>query len=81
MQTIQQTLKNASVGGKISIDKALRLAAAFDQERTVTVDLLKQCERNVGMTLGEDINAHVAKMTGGHFSAQEYHAERLPGEQ
>jgi TRAP-type mannitol/chloroaromatic compound transport system substrate-binding protein len=81
MQSIQQQLKNASVNGVIHIDKVTAIVAAFDAERTATVYLLKACERNVGMDLGESINSHVAKMTGGHFNVQEYHAERLPGEQ
>jgi hypothetical protein len=81
MQSIQQQLKNASVNGVIHIDKVTSIVAAFDAERIETVDLLKACERNVGMDLGESINAHVAKMTGGHFNAVEYGYERLPGEQ
>lgn len=81
MQSIQQTLKNAAVNGRIDLSTALKIATAIDAERADTVQLLKSCEKNVGMVLGEDINAHVAKMTGGYFSAQEYHHERLPGEQ
>ncbi|MBB6109726.1 hypothetical protein SAMN05421821_105143 [Mucilaginibacter lappiensis] len=81
MQTIQQILKNTAVNGVISIDKALEVANKFDQERTATAELLKKCEKNVGMYLGEEINAHVANMTGQHFSAVDYHYEKPVGEQ
>ncbi|AMR34148.1 hypothetical protein A0256_23200 [Mucilaginibacter sp. PAMC 26640] len=81
MTTIQQVLRSASVNGVINIDKALKALAPFDAEREETITILKSCERNVGMVLGEDINAHVAKMTGGYFNATEYLFERMPGEQ
>lgn len=81
MQTIQQQLRNASNNGCISLEKALRLAQAIDEERTQTVGLLKECERNVGMYLGEKINEHVAAMTGAKFNAVDYHYERPVGEQ
>ncbi|WP_183560661.1 hypothetical protein [Mucilaginibacter sp. SP1R1] len=81
MQTIQQILKNTAVNGVISVEKALQVVAAIDQEREQTKDLLKECEKNVGMYLGEKINAHIATMTGTYFNPVEYSFERLPGEQ
>jgi hypothetical protein len=81
MTTISQILKNTAVNGVISVEKALQVAATIDQEREQTATLLKECEKNVGMYLGEKINAHLAGMTGGYFNERDYHFERLPGEQ
>jgi hypothetical protein len=81
MQSIQQTLKNASVGGAIPVDKAIKLAAGYDAERIQVVEILKECEKNVGMTLGGEILKLIAKITGGHFSEVEYNYEKPVGEQ
>lgn len=78
---ITQTIKNASVNGVITIDKALKIAAMVDQEREQTTTLLKECEKNVGMYLGEKINVHIANMTGTTFNEKDYHYERPNGEQ
>jgi hypothetical protein len=79
--TITQTIKNASVNGVINIDKALKIAEALDQEREQTTNLLRKCEKNVGMHLGEEINVHLANMNGTKFSTVDYHYESMPGEQ
>jgi hypothetical protein len=81
MNTITQTLKNTAVNGVIPIDRALQVAAPLDMERENTITLLKECERNVGMYLGEKINEHIAGMTGGFFNALEYNYEKPVGEQ
>jgi hypothetical protein len=79
--SITQVLKSASLNGVISIEKAISIAASFDKERERTKELLKECERNVGMYIGEKINVHLANMDGKTFNSIEYHHERLPGEQ
>jgi hypothetical protein len=81
MQTIQQILKNTAVNGVISVERAMIVARKLDEERAVTVDLLKKCERNVGMDLGEDINKHIAGITGAYFNAVDYHYEAMPADQ
>jgi hypothetical protein len=81
MQSIQQTLKNQSVNGAIPVERALQVAAPLDAERTATVALLKELERQVGMTYGDKINAHIAAMNGTKFNEVDYWADRLPGEQ
>ncbi|WPU91812.1 hypothetical protein SNE25_21065 [Mucilaginibacter sabulilitoris] len=81
MTTIQQILKNTAVNGVISVTAALKAVAGIDQEREATVQLLKDCEKEVGLYNGEKINSHLATMTGGHFNPIEYSYERLPGEQ
>ncbi|MEO6522224.1 MAG: hypothetical protein ABIN91_11140 [Mucilaginibacter sp.] len=81
MTTIQQQLKNASVNGCIPIDRALQVAAVADQQREETIALLRECERNVGMYLGEKINAHLSVLEGTKFSAVDYHYEIPNGEQ
>jgi hypothetical protein len=81
MQTITQTLKNQSNNGAIPLDRALTIAAPLDKEREATVALLKELERQVGMTYGDKINAHIADMNGTRFNDVEYWADRLPGEQ
>jgi hypothetical protein len=79
--TITQLLKNAAINGSIRLDRALRIAAELDTEREQTKALLKECENNVGMLLGEKINEHLAKMSGVRFNALDYHYEKPVGEQ
>jgi hypothetical protein len=81
MHSIQQTLRNASVNGVINIDKAIKALEAFDQEREATRLLLIDLEKQVGMTDGEKINAHLATMTGKYFNPVDYHYEAMPAEQ
>jgi hypothetical protein len=79
--TITQQLKNAAINGSINLEKALKIAQAYDEQCTTTTALLKECERNVGMYLGEKINEHIAEMDGAKFNAVDYHYERPVGEQ
>jgi hypothetical protein len=81
MNTITQQLKNKATNGHIAAVEAERIANVVDAERSATIALLKELEKNVGMYLGEKINEHIAGMTGGFFNALEYNWERLPGEQ
>jgi hypothetical protein len=81
MNTITQELKSKATNGHINAAEAVKVAGAFDQERLATIELLKECEKNVGMYLGEKINEHIAGMTGGFFNARDYHYERPVGEQ
>ena len=81
MTTISNTLKKKSINGHISTNEALLAAAPYDAERAKTVQLLKKCEKNVGMYLGEEINQHLAEMEGSYFNSRDYHYERPVGEQ
>lgn len=81
MNTITQQLKSKATNGHIPANDAVKVAAQFDAERLATVELLKECEKNVGMYLGEKILSHIAGMTGGHFNERDYHYERPVGEQ
>lgn len=81
MQTIQQILKSHSVNGVISVEKAAAAVRSIDEEREATVALLKKAEKQVGMYLGEEINSHLAVMTGTRFSSVDYHYEIPNGEQ
>lgn len=79
--TIAQQLKNAAVGGSISIEKALNIASGVDAERESTVKLFRELETQVGMHHGEKINAHLADMEGTYFNERDYHYEKPVGEQ
>lgn len=46
-----------------------------------SVRLLKASKGQCGMMLGEEIEEHVALLTGSHFNSKEYHYERPVGEQ
>lgn len=81
MNTIQQQLKSRANNGQINANDAAKIAAPYDNEREATISLLKKCEQNVGMMLGEEINAHIAQMQGSYFNARDYHYERPVGEQ
>lgn len=81
MQTIQQILKNTAVNGVISVERAVQAVQAFDEERAATVDILKKLEKQVGMTDGEKINAHLSAMTGQYFNPVDYHYEAMPADQ
>lgn len=81
MNTITEELKSKAINGHINTSEAERVASAFDSERQTTVELLKECEKNVGMYLGEKILTHLAKMTGGYFNERDYHYEKPVGEQ
>lgn len=50
-------------------------------QRAESMALLKLCEKQVGMMLGEEIRAHVASVEGTHFNSKEYHYEKPVGEQ
>lgn len=78
---IQQALKSVAVNGSINIEKALSIAAGFDHERETARDLLRKCERQVGMDLGEQINVHIAGMDGTRFNVLDYHYEAMPADQ
>jgi hypothetical protein len=78
---IEQTLRGAAVNGVITLDLAIKVTAHLETEREQTKELLKECERNVGMYLGEKINSHLAGMTGTYFNERDYHYERPVGEQ
>ncbi len=78
---ITQTIRSAAVNGVISLEKALKIAAKIDEERNGTQELLQECEKHVGMLLGEKINVHVAAMNGTTFNLVEYHYEKPVGEQ
>lgn len=79
--TITQQLKNLSVNGCISLDKAIKLATVLDGQRDTATKLLKSCELNVGMHLGEQINVHLAAVEGTYFNAEEYNFEAMPTNQ
>lgn len=55
--------------------------ALMKQQQAESVRLLKACKGQCGMMLGEEVEAHIAELTGGHFNAKEYHYERPVGEQ
>lgn len=79
--TITQAIKSAAINGSISLDRALKIAQHFDDERNKTNEILDECRSNVGMMLGEKINEHQAGMNGTYFNARDYHYERPVGEQ
>lgn len=81
MNNLTSSLKSMAVEGKISLDKATKLAETIDKERNETIQLLKLLEKNVGMVLGEEINTHIAHMQGQKFNAVAYHYEKPVGEQ
>jgi hypothetical protein len=81
MDTITQQLKNKSTNGHIAAVEAVKIANAVDAERLATIALLKELERQVGMTYGDKINAHIAAMNGTKFNEVDYWHDRLPGEQ
>lgn len=80
MNTIQ-SIKSAAINGHVSLEAALKIATSVENERTATKELLKKCEKQVGMYLGEEINQHLADMEGSYFNATDYHYERPVGEQ
>ncbi len=81
MQSITDSFKNASVNGQISLDKALKIVSFYEQERQETKELLRRCEKESGMVLGESINEHLSKMDGRRFNEVDYHYEKPVGEQ
>lgn len=58
-----------------------REIATLKMQQAESVRLLEQCSKQVGMMLGEQIQEHVASITGGHFNSKEYHYEKPHGEQ
>jgi hypothetical protein len=81
MNTLEQAIKNLSVNHKVETLKAISLVKRIDAERLETVELLKICVKQVGMTLGEDILKHIAGMEGTRFNSTEYHYESMPKDQ
>ena len=51
------------------------------QQQAESVRLLNICKTQMGMVFGEDIEAHIALLTGTKFSSIDYHFERFGGEQ
>jgi len=81
MNRLQTALKNATVNGVIQLPTALRIAKQFDEDEEQSLNLISQCKNQVGMTLGEEIRLHEAKLKGMYFNAKEFHYERPVGEQ
>jgi len=81
MNTITQQLKSRELNNRIPVTEAVKVAARYDAEREQTMALLRECEQNVGMYLGEKINQHLADMQGTWFNERDYHYERPVGEQ
>jgi hypothetical protein len=46
--------------------------ALLKQQQAESLRLLKACKGQVGMMLGEEIESHVAELTGAHFNAKEW---------
>ena len=78
---IEQTLRSAAAHGGLNLEKAIKALAPFDKERQATIELLKDCEREVGLYNGEKINVHLAAMQGTYFNERDYHYEKPVGEQ
>ena len=55
--------------------------ALLKQQQAESTRLLKACKGHVGMMLGEDIELHLAEVTGTYFNAKDYHYEKPNGEQ
>jgi Asp-tRNA(Asn)/Glu-tRNA(Gln) amidotransferase B subunit len=51
------------------------------QQQQESLRLLKACVSQVGMVLGEELNAHIAELSGTHFNRKEYLYEKPVGEQ
>lgn len=81
MKKITSIFKSAALGSKISVETAIKVLEPIDQEREETINLLKRCEKEVGMVLGEDINQHIANMSGRIFNPIDYHYEKPVGDQ
>ena len=79
--TLTKQIQNLTVNEYLPLHKCLEVTAKADQERAETLQLLKRCISQVGMTLGEELESAIAKMEGKHFSAIDYHFERQPGNQ
>ena len=58
-----------------------REIALLKTNQAESVRLLKASKTQCGMVLGEEIEAHIAQLTGARFSATDYHYERPTGEQ
>jgi len=81
MKSIFNLLLGVSNNGTLSIEKSKGHIIALDEEREMSLALLKRCKTEVGMYLGESIEAHIAAMEGKHFNVKDYHYERPVGEQ
>jgi len=51
------------------------------QQQAESVRLLKACIPHLGMMLGEELNAHIADLSGTYFNAKDYHYEKMPDDQ
>lgn len=63
------------------LELAKRDIRKLKDQQAESLRLLKACVPHTGMIMGEELNAHIAELSGTHFNAREYNAERLPGEQ
>lgn len=71
-------LKKIGIMNTINLEREIKL---LKQQQAVSIMLLKSAKSQCGMMLGEEIESHLAELTGTHFNSKEYHMERLPGEQ
>lgn len=81
MNRLQVALRNVSENGMINLPSALKVAIQFDEDERESLNLLAQCKSQVGMTIGEDIRKHEAKIRGTFFNEKEFHYEHPVGEQ
>ena len=81
--TLTKQIQNLTLSesNTVLIHKILPITTKADQEREETLALLKRCVPQVGMYLGEEIEAAVARMEGARFSSVDYHFERLTDSQ
>lgn len=81
MLKLSESIKQSANKDIISVKSALAIVSPIDTEREETIDLLKRLEKEVGMTLGSEINEHIAKMQGQKFNSAAYHYEKQIGDQ
>lgn len=81
MSNLSQDFKNLATNGKLSLDRVLFIINPIDEERVQTQLLLRKLEKEVGLTLGEEINTHIAKMNNTKFNLVQYHYEKPVGDQ
>ena len=63
--------------GKLS-DRSIQEINRADELLTRSEELLRHCEAQVGMVLGEQIHEFLSEFRNERFSAVEYHHERMP---
>jgi len=81
MNRLQQALRNAAVDGVVKLSVALSIAKRFDQDEEKALQIIGQCNNQVGTILREDIAVYKSQVAGILYNPNDWDMSDKNGEQ